>query len=108
MTLYSRRYSTMKSTFLVVVSGVNDTADHKSDPLLTPPPFLYECCRHSVVQFAYVQCFDRNSFKSSQSTLIFEVPWSAVSILVSGVIDTTEFLYKFCIVESAVSLTPPS
>jgi hypothetical protein len=32
--------------------------------------------------------------KSSQSTLNFEVPWSAVSILVSGVNDTAEFLYK--------------
>jgi hypothetical protein len=29
-------------------------------------------------------------FKSSQSTLNFEVPWSAVSILVSGVIDTAD------------------
>jgi hypothetical protein len=47
-------------------------------------------------------------FKSGQSTLNFEVLWSAVSILVSGVIDTAEFLYKVCIVESAVSLAPPS
>jgi hypothetical protein len=31
MASYSRRYSTIKSTFFVV-SGVNDTADHKSDP----------------------------------------------------------------------------
>jgi hypothetical protein len=31
MAWYSRRYSAMKSIFLVV-SGVNDTADHKSDP----------------------------------------------------------------------------
>jgi hypothetical protein len=31
MASYSRRYSTMKLIFLVV-SGVNDTADHKSDP----------------------------------------------------------------------------
>jgi hypothetical protein len=31
MASYLQRYSTMKSTFLLV-SGVNDTADHKSDP----------------------------------------------------------------------------
>jgi hypothetical protein len=40
-------------------------------------------------------------FKSSQSTLNFEAPWSSVSILVSGVIDTTHHW-------SAVSLTPPT
>jgi hypothetical protein len=34
-------------------------------------------------------------FKSSQSTLNFEVPWSAVSILVSGVIDTVEYLREY-------------
>jgi hypothetical protein len=39
MALYSRRCLTMKSTFLVV-SSVNDTADHKSDPWLTPIFFV--------------------------------------------------------------------
>jgi hypothetical protein len=67
MDSYPIRYSTMESTFLVV-SGVNDTADHKRDPY-----FLYEWCIYSVVQFAYVRFFDRN-FKSSQSKLNFEVP----------------------------------
>jgi hypothetical protein len=43
-------------------------------------------------------------FKSSQNTLNFEVPWSAVSILVSGVIDTTTTAHHW----SAVSLIPLS
>jgi hypothetical protein len=38
-------------------------------------------------------------FKSSQSTLNFEIPWSVVSIFVSGVIDTDHHW-------SEVSLTP--
>jgi hypothetical protein len=42
MASYSRRYSTMKSTFLVPSK---------------PPYFLCECCRYSVVQFAYVRFF---------------------------------------------------
>jgi hypothetical protein len=62
---------------------------------------VYECCRYSVVQFAYVWFFIGIPFKSSQSTLNFEVPWSAVSILVSCVIDTAHF-------RSAVSLTLPT
>jgi hypothetical protein len=40
-------------------------------------------------------------FKTSQRMLKFEVPRSAVSILVSGVIDTAHLW-------SAVSLTPPT
>jgi hypothetical protein len=57
MASYLQRYLIMKSSFLVV-SGVNDTAGHKSDLWLTLI-FLFGCCRFSVL-YSAIWSVDKN------------------------------------------------
>jgi hypothetical protein len=69
----------MKSTFLLV-SGVNDTADHKSDPEFTPIFFcmnIVDIVKYNLLMYDFSIGIP---FKSSQSMLNFEVLWSAVSL----------------------------
>jgi hypothetical protein len=67
------------------------------------PNFLDKCYRFNVLQFSCVWFFNRYSipFKSGQRISDFEAHWSAVSYLVSGVIDTVHHW-------SAVSLILPT
>jgi hypothetical protein len=80
------------------LSSINDIAEAKNNPKITPIFFVCDCFSYRIVQFAYVIFFLVIPVKGGQTLSNSGSPDSAVSYCLSGVI-----LPQRCHIASAVS-----